>query len=112
MIEEESPPPPPKVDNKDPFNISNDEFYQVKAQESMIKVAPGGTLLQHGTPVVELSAPFVPTHIGPIKLKQFHRWPLKRFSHGPLANYNNFVGVNPLTKHIKKKARVRPYFSK
>ncbi|XP_059084202.1 transcription initiation factor TFIID subunit 1-like [Tigriopus californicus] len=107
VIEEESPPPPPKVDNKDPFNISNDEFYQVKAQESMIKVAPGGTLLQHGTPVVELSAPFVPTHIGPIKLKQFHRWPLKRFSHGPLANYNNFVGVNPLTKHIKKKARAR-----
>eukprot|EP00095_Tigriopus_kingsejongensis_P010565 maker-scaffold2286_size17589-snap-gene-0.4 protein:Tk10565 transcript:maker-scaffold2286_size17589-snap-gene-0.4-mRNA-1 annotation:"transcription initiation factor tfiid subunit 1 isoform x2" len=107
VIEEESPPPPPKVDNKDPFNISNDEYYQAKAQESLIKVAPGGTLLQHGTPVVELSAPFVPTHIGPIKLKQLHRWPLKRYSHGPLANFNAFHGVNPLTKHIKKKAKAR-----
>ncbi len=107
VVEEESPPPPPKLDNKDPFNISNDEFYLPKAQENLIKVATGGTLLQHATPVVELRAPFVPTHIGPIKLRQFHRWPLKRFSHGPLANYTQFHAVHPLLKHIKKKAKSR-----
>ncbi len=107
VVEEESPPPPPKLDNKDPFNISNDEFYMAKAQENLIKVATGGTLLQHATPVVELRAPFVPTHIGPIKLRQFHRWPLKRFSHGPLANYNSFHPVHPLLKNIRKKAKAR-----
>ena len=32
VVEEESPPPPPKLDNKDPFNISNDEYYLPKAQ--------------------------------------------------------------------------------
>ena len=107
VVEEESPPPPPKNDDKDPFNIANDEFYQPKAQESLIKVATGGTLLQHATPCVELQVPFVPTHLGPIKLRQFHRWPLKRFSHGPLANYTQFHGIQSLAKHMKKKAKSR-----
>ncbi len=170
VIEEEAPPPPPKVDDKDPFNISSDEHYVAKTQESLIKVATGesiefllsalfcskfrtasgtnlhirlelrssiafhvfmqwlypsrmyhvlkpsthshvcvvvgGTLLQHATPVVELQTPFVATHIGPIKLRQFHRWPLKRFSHGPLANYTLFYGVLNLQRHILKKAKV------
>ena len=107
VVEEESPPPPPKMDDLDPFNLSMDEYYLPKAQESLIKVATGGTLLQHATPVVELQAPFVPTHLGAVKLRQFHRWPLKRYSHGPLANYLHYIGVNPLLKHMKKKAKAR-----
>ena len=106
VVEEESPPPPPKVDDMDPFNISNDVYYQPKTQESL-KVSTGRTLLQHATPVVELQAPFVPTHMGPIKLRAFHRPPLKRFSHGPLADYTSFYGVLPLQKHMKKKAKAR-----
>ena len=91
VIEEESPPPPPKSDDKDPFNISNDEYYAPKTQDNLIKVATGGGLLQHATPVVELQVPFVPTHMGPIKLRAFHRPPLKRYSHGALADYTRFV---------------------
>ena len=64
-------------------------------------------MLQHATPTVQLIAPFVPTHMGPIKLRQFHRWPLKRYSHGPLADYTKFYGVLPLHKHMKKKAKAR-----
>ena len=37
VIEEESPPPPPKTVDKDPYNISNDEYYSTKTQESLIK---------------------------------------------------------------------------
>ena len=37
------------------------------------QVATGGSLLQHATPNVQLQAPFIPTHMGPIKLRQFHR---------------------------------------
>ena len=92
------------MDDKDPYNISNDEFYMPKVQD-VIKVS-GGAYLQHATPVVELRAPFVPTHIGPIKLRQFHRWPLKRYSHGALANFNVPHGVMSLQKHMKKKAKV------
>ena len=73
VVQDEAPLPQPKHDDRDPFNISNDEFYEAKAQEALIKVATGGTLLQHATPTVELGAPFVPTHMGPIKLRQFHR---------------------------------------
>lgn len=51
-IEEESPPPPPKSPDKDPFNISNDEYYQPKSSEQTIKMSMGGGLLQHSTPVV------------------------------------------------------------
>ena len=105
VIEEESPPPPPKHVDKDPYNISNDEFYVTKTQESMIKVATGGGLLQHATPTVQLLAPFIPTHMGPIKLRQFHRWPMKRWSHGPLSDFTKFFGVLPLHKHMKKKAK-------
>ena len=47
----------------------------------------------------------MPTHMGPIKLRQFHRPPLKKFSNGPLAN-NQPVSVQPLQKNIKRKAKV------
>ena len=55
---------------------------------------------------VELQAPFIPTHLGPIRLRQFHRPPLKKFSNGPLAS-NQPVPVQPLQKSIKRKAKVR-----
>lgn len=65
----------------------------------------GGNLIQHSTPVVELRAPFVQTHMGPMRLRNFHRPPLKRYSHGPLS-HNSAHGVLPLLKLIKKKAKV------
>ena len=92
--------------DKDPYNMSNDEFYTPKTHESQIKVT-SGEFLQHATPVVELRAPFVPTFIGPPKLRLFHRVPLKRYSHGTLANIGNYHGVNPLMKNMKKRAKER-----
>ncbi|KAG7166143.1 transcription initiation factor TFIID subunit 1-like, partial [Homarus americanus] len=105
-IEEESPPPPPKSPDKDPFNISNDEYYQPKSSEQTIKMSMGGGLLQHSTPVVELQPPFIPTYMGEKKLRLFHRPPLKRYSHGALSSMGPHA-VHPLTKEIKKKAKQR-----
>lgn len=65
----------------------------------------GGNLIQHSTPVVELRAPFIPTHMDPVKLRAFHRPPMKKYSHGTLANSYPH-GVQPLLKIIKKKAKV------
>lgn len=65
----------------------------------------GGNLIQHSTPVVELRAPFVQTHMGPMRLRNFHRPPLRRFSYGSLAHPGPHC-VLPLLKHIKKKAKV------
>lgn len=82
-----------------------------KTSESSIRLKVGGNLLQHSTPVVELRVPFVQTHMGPMRLRNFHRPPLKRFSHGALSQPGPHQ-VYPLLKHIKKKAKVGCRFLK
>lgn len=109
VIAEPEPPSPPPVQTmeKDPYNISNDEFYNPKlTQDSALKPNVGGNLIQHSIPAIELRAPFFPTHMGPLKLRSFHRPTLKRYSHGTLAQPGPH-GVIPLLKHIKKKAKMR-----
>lgn len=75
-----------------------------------IKVG-GGNLIQHSTPVVELRAPFIQTHMGLMKLRNFHRPPMRKFSHGPLALPGPH-SVLPLLKHIKKKSKVGNLFKR
>ncbi|XP_072748281.1 transcription initiation factor TFIID subunit 1 isoform X2 [Anoplolepis gracilipes] len=107
VLEEDTPPPPPKSPDRDPFNISNDTYYMPKSSETTLRLkVGGGNLIQHSTPVVELRVPFVQTHMGPMRLRNFHRPPLRRFSHGPLAHPGPH-SVLPLLKHIKKKAKQR-----
>lgn len=104
VIEEESPPPPPKTVDKDPYNISNDEYYSTKTQESLIKVATGGGLLQHATPTVQLIAPFVPTHMGPVKLRSGlifgHFWCLLPTSQcfGNVTDYHRCSKISRMTE--------------
>uniref|UniRef100_A0A6I8P397 Transcription initiation factor TFIID subunit 1 n=1 Tax=Ornithorhynchus anatinus TaxID=9258 RepID=A0A6I8P397_ORNAN len=89
---------------KDPWNLSNDEFYYPKQQG--LRGTFGGNIIQHSIPAVELRQPFFPTHMGPLKLRQFHRPPLKKYSFGALSQPGPHP-VQPLMKHIKKKAKVR-----
>lgn len=60
---------------------------------------------QHSIPAVELRQPFFPTHMGPMKLRLFHRPSLKKYSFGALAQPGPHAS-QPLLKHIKKKAKV------
>lgn len=81
-------------------------YYLPRSSETSLKLKVGGAnLIQHSTPVVELRAPFVQTQMGPIRLRNFHRPPLKRFSHGTCAQPGPHQ-VMPLAKYIKKKAKV------
>ncbi|KAM8965485.1 transcription initiation factor TFIID subunit 1 isoform X2 [Sarcophilus harrisii] len=89
---------------KDPWNLSNDEFYYPKQQG--LRGTFGGNIIQHSIPAVELRQPFFPTHMGPVKLRQFHRPPLKKYSFGALSQPGPHA-VQPLLKHIKKKAKMR-----
>ncbi|XP_037323378.2 transcription initiation factor TFIID subunit 1 isoform X3 [Pungitius pungitius] len=89
---------------KDPWNLSNDEFYYPKQQG--LRGTFGGNIIQHSIPALELRQPFFPTHMGPMKLRQFHRPTLKKYSFGPLAQPGPHA-VQPLLKHIKKKAKMR-----
>lgn len=107
VLAEDTPPPPPKSPDRDPFNISNDVYYAPKTFSMMdVKLNTAGSLLQHSTPVVELRAPFIPTHMGPMKLRLFHRPHMKNYSHGALTS-TNYHPVAPLLKHINKKAQQR-----
>ncbi|XP_078034563.1 TATA-box binding protein associated factor 1 isoform X3 [Augochlora pura] len=107
VLEEDTPPPPPKSPDRDPFNISNDTYYMPRSSETTLRLkVGGGNLIQHSTPVVELRVPFVQTHMGQMRLRNFHRPPLRKFSHGPLAHPGPH-SVLPLLKHIKKKAKQR-----
>ncbi|KQS38511.1 transcription initiation factor TFIID subunit 1 isoform X2 [Drosophila erecta] len=106
VLAEDTPPPPPKSPDRDPFNISNDTYYTPKTEPTLRLKVGGGNLIQHSTPVVELRAPFVPTHMGPMKLRSFHRPPLKKYSHGPMAQSIPHP-VFPLLKTIAKKAKQR-----
>nr|XP_015206924.1 PREDICTED: transcription initiation factor TFIID subunit 1 isoform X2 [Lepisosteus oculatus] len=89
---------------KDPWNLSNDEFYYPKQQG--LRGTFGGNIIQHSIPSVELRQPFFPTHMGPMKLRQFHRPTLKKYSFGVLSQPGPHP-VQPLLKHIKKKAKMR-----
>ncbi|XP_051965254.1 transcription initiation factor TFIID subunit 1 isoform X3 [Xyrauchen texanus] len=89
---------------KDPWNLSNDEFYYPKQQG--LRGSFGGNIIQHSIPTVELRQPFFPTHMGPMKLRLFHRPSLKKYSFGALSQPGQHP-VQPLLKHIKKKAKMR-----
>uniref|UniRef100_T1HCU3 Transcription initiation factor TFIID subunit 1 n=2 Tax=Rhodnius prolixus TaxID=13249 RepID=T1HCU3_RHOPR len=107
VLEEDSPPPTPKSPDRDPFNVSNDNYYMPRSSDTALRLkVSGGNLIQHSTPVVELRAPFVQTHMGPMRLRNFHRPPMKRFSHGALAHPGPH-SVTPLLKNIRKKAKLR-----
>lgn len=103
---ETSPPSPQSSRNKDPFNISNDEYYSQKTTTDASLKSHTGNLIQHSIPALELRQPFFPTFLSYQRLRGFHRPALKRYSHGTIADTLPH-GVNPLVKHIKRKAKTR-----
>ncbi|XP_057320639.1 transcription initiation factor TFIID subunit 1-like [Microplitis mediator] len=106
-IEEKTPPEPSNSTTHDPFNISNDVYYMPKEKEMTLRLKTGGkNLIQHSIPVMKLSAPFIRTFMGPMKLRNFHRPPLRRFSYGPLAHPGPHP-VHPLLKYIEHQAEKR-----
>nr|VZI42241.1 unnamed protein product [Spirometra erinaceieuropaei] len=91
---------------KDPLNLSNDEFYAMRSGGMFGCLARCGPL-QHSTPAVELWPPFFPTFNTPLRLRQFHRVPLKRYVRGTMSQYGIPVPVVNLTKNIQKKMKER-----
>ncbi|GFO30868.1 transcription initiation factor tfiid subunit [Plakobranchus ocellatus] len=97
---------PSAVNAKDVFNLSNDEYYSPKQMDNALRPNIGSSVIQHSTPAAELRQPFFPTHVGHNRLRTFHRPPLKKYSHGPLATFGAHP-VQSLIKVIKRKAKSR-----
>ncbi|XP_007491796.2 transcription initiation factor TFIID subunit 1-like [Monodelphis domestica] len=83
---------------KDPWNLSNDEFYF--PQQHGLQVSLKIPIIQHSTPALELHFRLFPTHMGVEQLRLFHRPPLRWLGRGPHPVHN-------LTVHIRKKAQKR-----
>ncbi|VDO88180.1 unnamed protein product [Heligmosomoides polygyrus] len=61
-----------QLTDKDPFNLSNDDYYLLKA---INKSGPAGNsmLIQHSIPAQNIHRTFFPTFLIPSKLRHFHR---------------------------------------
>ncbi|KAE9415430.1 hypothetical protein Angca_006843, partial [Angiostrongylus cantonensis] len=93
-----------QMTDKDPFNLSNDDYYLPKAVN---KSGPAGNsmLIQHSIPAQNIHRTFFPTFLIPSKLRHFHRQPLSR---RVIRQFNGrWVDVKKLTKHIKIKEEQR-----
>ncbi|GAV06552.1 hypothetical protein RvY_16518 [Ramazzottius varieornatus] len=91
---------------KDPFNLSNDEYYSPKVEEGNLKTTTGAVAIQHSIPAVQFYGYFFPTNLTLLKLRNYHRPGLKKYSNGTIT----MPGAHPvetLAKIIKKKAKER-----
>ncbi|XP_027713985.1 transcription initiation factor TFIID subunit 1-like [Vombatus ursinus] len=95
---DEAEPTPIQLKAKDPWNLSNDEFYF--PQHHGLQVSLSISIIQHSIPAVKLHSKLFPTHMGAEQLRLFHRPQLKRLDRGPHP-------VHSLIHHIQKKAQER-----
>ncbi|KAJ1371756.1 hypothetical protein KIN20_033758 [Parelaphostrongylus tenuis] len=93
-----------QLTDKDPFNLSNDDYYLPKAVN---KSGPAGNsmLIQHSIPAQNIHRTFFPTFLIPSKLRHFHRQPLSK---RVIRQFNGrWVDIKKLTKYIKIKEEQR-----
>ena len=91
---------------KDPFNLSNDEYYNPN-HTSSTQGLPGfdqSNIVQHSTPALDLHMPWFPTHLSTFALRHFHRPVLKIKTNG--NDTTGWMTVSSLVKQINKKEKV------
>ena len=91
---------------KDPFNLSNDEYYCPKVEEGNLKTTTGAVAIQHSIPAVQFYTYFFPTNLTLLKLRNYHRPGLKKYSNGTIT----LPGAHPaetLAKIVRKKDKER-----
>ncbi|OAF68529.1 hypothetical protein A3Q56_03685 [Intoshia linei] len=74
-----------KID-KDPFNLSNDEYYHKKTFQAVNNFTDN--TLQHAIPTVKLRQCIFPTHLNLSKLRNFQRPKLKNYQSGQMSKHS------------------------
>lgn len=92
---------------KDPFNVSNDEYYHPKHVSSSQGLSGlDGIVVQHSTSALDLHPPWFPTQLSSSGLRHFHRPKLRiRCPRGEQST--GWYGVSSLETHIVMRARER-----
>ncbi|CAJ0959311.1 unnamed protein product, partial [Mesorhabditis belari] len=93
-----------RMTDKDPFNLSNDDYYNPKNTD---KSGPTVTATQilHSLPAQNVHQMFFPTHLGISKLRHWHRQPLNKRIMRNIGS--KFVPIKPLTQHIQQMNEMR-----
>ncbi|VDK77693.1 unnamed protein product [Onchocerca ochengi] len=94
-----------QLTDKDPFNLSSDDYYRPKNIERTVSSVSGSSLIQHSLPAQNIHRTFFPTHLNPFKLRHYHRLPLSKRILRTIGT--RFVSVKTLTKLIKEKEEFR-----
>ena len=79
------------------WNISNDDYYNPKViidTQTTSKHVSTTLVLQHTQTALELFHTFFPTHFTSQKLRNFHRYVLKRVVSGALSGESHFMSVS------------------
>lgn len=92
---------------KDPFNLSNDEYYNPKH----ISISRGlggfdGNVVQHSTPALELYPAWFPTQPSTSSLRHFHR-PKLRIRCPPGEQSTGWYSVSSVERHVADKSKER-----
>uniref|UniRef100_A0A914YEX7 Bromo domain-containing protein n=1 Tax=Panagrolaimus superbus TaxID=310955 RepID=A0A914YEX7_9BILA len=97
-----------QIADRDPFNLSNDDYYALKTTTRQNVVFSGGSVIQHSIPAQNIHRAFFPTCMGPTRLRHFHRMPMQRkiLRSLPMDKYG-FIDVMSLNKHMLDMAEVR-----
>lgn len=94
------------LDKKDPFNLSNDEYYNPRHISSSQSLSGlDSHVVQHSSPALDLHPPWFPTHLSHSSLRNFHRHKL-RVRCPRRDTTTGYYCINSLNKHIAKKAKV------
>ncbi|CAD5209353.1 unnamed protein product [Bursaphelenchus xylophilus] len=85
-----------QIADKDPFNMSNDDYYFPKnTQRSM-----NGANIQHSIPAQNIHRAFFPTNLNSFKLRHLHRMPVMKKVMRDMLNQP--LPVHNLVRHIRK----------
>ena len=91
---------------KDPFNLSNDEFYNPRHVTSTQGLSGlDSTVVQHSLPALALHTAWFPTHLSLQALRNFHR-PKLRLRCDNRRGTTGFITVEGLVNHIAQRNKV------
>jgi transcription initiation factor TFIID subunit 1 len=92
---------------KDPFNLSNDEFYNPRHVSSTQGLSGlDSTVVQHSLPALALHTAWFPTHLSLHALRNFHR-PKLRLRCDNRRGTTGFITVEGLVNHIAQRNKER-----
>ena len=92
---------------KDPFNLSNDEFYNPKHVTSSQGLSGlDSSVVQHSLPALDLHPLWFPTHLSLHAIRNFHRPRLRLRCDGRRGS-TGLLTIEGLVGHIASKNKVR-----